>query len=63
MNRLKKELRFVALILTGFFPILAFLDFGLGIQVSRDYGGLHTLAFSCCMIFFGEAYRYAVCAK
>lgn len=63
MNRLKKELRFVALILIGYFPTNVFMDFGLGIKVGRDYGELHVLALSFCMVFFGEVYRYAVCAK
>ena len=50
----------VILLLAGQLPMLLFLDFGLGIQLSRDYGAMHVILFAVSMVFFGEMYERAM---
>ena len=50
----------VILLLAGQLPMLLFLDFGLGIQLSRDYGVMHVISFAVSMVFFGEMYGKAL---
>ena len=50
----------VMLLLAGQLPMLLFLDFGLGVQLSRDYGAMHVISFAVSMVFFGEMYEKAL---
>ena len=50
----------VMLLLAGQLPMLLFLDFGLGVQLSRDYGVMHGISFAASMVFFGEMYEKAM---
>ena len=53
---IKKKLFLCLSLIVALLPILVFLDLAMEVQITRDYGGLHILGFSACLIFFAEIY-------
>ena len=53
-------IKVVMLIMVGQLSTLLFLDFGLGAQISRDYGSIEIISFSVVMLFFADMCRRAL---
>jgi len=51
---LKRFLRDAFITLAGIAPLIVFLDYAMGIQLMRDYGGWTTLGFVTCVVFYLE---------
>ena len=51
---LKSNIKFSLLTITAFMPLILFMDFGMEIQLFRDFGELKGMGFVLCVIFYSE---------
>lgn len=54
IKTIKKELKFMAIIMIGIFPMLVFLDVVMGVRLSRDFGFWGVIGFTSCVVFYAE---------
>ena len=52
-------IKIVMLLMAGQLSMLLFLDFVLGVQITRDYGAVEIISFSVVMLFFADMCRRA----
>lgn len=58
MSACLEYLKIWVLQLGAIFPVLAVLDFGMGVQIIRDFGWGMAVIFVCSLIIYSEVYCY-----
>jgi len=48
------EIKTVLMIIGAFAPLTLYMDYVMGVVLTRDYSGLIALGFICCVVFYSE---------